>query len=57
VTIHSDARAPADLARLRIDRDAGPRRRWLPWAVLVGLALAVAAVYPSARAHLGGYTT
>jgi len=52
VTIHSDAQAPADLARLRIDRDAGPRRRWLPWAVLVGLALAVAAVYPSARAYL-----
>jgi RND family efflux transporter MFP subunit len=50
VTIHSDS--PSDLSRLRIDRDAGPRRRWLPWALLLALLAAVAAAYPSARAFV-----
>src|SRR5437763_4903012 len=41
-----------DLTPLRIDRDTAPRRRWLPWAVLLGLAIVAAAVYPSARAFV-----
>src|SRR5207247_1919600 len=41
-----------DLTPLRIDRDAAPRRRWLPWLVLLGLAIVAAAVYPSARAYV-----
>jgi RND family efflux transporter MFP subunit len=40
------------LSRLRIDRDTGPRRRWLPWAVLLVLGAAGAAVYPNARAYV-----
>jgi HlyD family secretion protein len=51
VTIHSDSPS-SDLSRLRIDRDAGPRRRWLPWALLLALLAAVAAAYPSARAFV-----
>src|SRR5207249_10192659 len=51
VPIRSDSPA-GDLSRLRIDRDAAPRRRWLPWAMLVALAVAGAAVYPTARAYL-----
>ena len=54
MTIPSDER-PAqvgDLTPLRIDHDAAPRRRWVPWAVLVGLAVIAAAVYPSARAYV-----
>jgi RND family efflux transporter MFP subunit len=51
VTIHSDSPA-GDLSRLRIDRDAAPRRRWLPWAVLVVVLSAGAFVYPTARAYL-----
>jgi HlyD family secretion protein len=50
VTIHSDSSA-GDLSRLRIDRDAAPRRRWLPWFALVVLLAAMAAVYPTARAY------
>ena len=38
-----------DLSQLRINRDTRPRRRWLPWAVLLGVAIVAAAVYPSAR--------
>src|SRR5437867_981439 len=41
-----------DLTPLRIDRDRAPRRRWLPWALLLGLAIVAAAVYPSARAYV-----
>jgi RND family efflux transporter MFP subunit len=51
VTIHSETPA-ADLARLRIDRDAGPRRRWVPWAALAVLCAAAAAIYPSVRAYV-----
>jgi len=40
------------LSRLRIDRDTGRRRRWLPWAVLLVLIAAGAAVYPNARAYV-----
>jgi RND family efflux transporter MFP subunit len=40
------------LSRLRIDRDTGPRRRWLPWAILLVLGAAGAAVYPNARAYV-----
>src|SRR5262249_45549448 len=40
------------LARLRIDRDAAPRRRWVPWAIVVILCAGAAAAYPRARAYL-----
>jgi RND family efflux transporter MFP subunit len=50
VTTHS---SPAgDLSRLRIDRDAAPRRRWLPWTVLALMAVAAAAAYPSVRQYI-----
>jgi RND family efflux transporter MFP subunit len=54
VTIHSDERPTqvGDLAQLRIDHDAAPRRRWLPWAVLLALGIVAAAVYPTARAYV-----
>ena len=51
MTIESD-RPPADLSRLRIDRDAAPRRGWVPWAVVAALAAAGAAVYPNLRAYV-----
>lgn len=51
VSIHSDTPL-GDLSRLRIDRDAPARRRWLPWAAVVVIAGAVAAAYPSARVYL-----
>jgi HlyD family secretion protein len=52
VTISEERSASAgDLSRLRIDRDTAPRRRWLPWLVVVVLAAIVAAVYPSAREY------
>jgi len=50
VTIHSES--PADLARLRIDRDAAPRRRWVPWAIVAVVCAAAAAAYPRARAYV-----
>jgi RND family efflux transporter MFP subunit len=51
VTIQSSSPS-SDLSRLRIDRDAAPRRRWLPWVALIVLAAAGAAAYPSARAFV-----
>ena len=42
----------ADLARLRINRDAAPRRRWVPWTVLVVVCAIGYAVYPAARAYV-----
>jgi RND family efflux transporter MFP subunit len=60
VAIHSE-QSPArstheggavDLSRLRISRDVRPRRRWLPWLVVLILAGTAAAVYPSAREYL-----
>ena len=51
MTIQSSSPS-SDLSRLRIDRDAAPRRRWLPWAILLVLAAAGAAAYPSARAFV-----
>jgi len=51
VTIQSDPPA-GDLARLRINRDAAPRRRWVPWAVLVAICAAAYAVYPAARTYV-----
>jgi HlyD family secretion protein len=41
-----------DLATLRIDRDAAPRRVWLLWVILIVLAAAVALSYPSARRYI-----
>ncbi len=51
MTIHSDSPG-VDLSRLRIDRDAPPRRRWLPWLVLFVFVAVIAAVYPSARSYV-----
>jgi HlyD family secretion protein len=51
VTIHSDSPS-SDLSRLRIDRDDAPRRRWLPWGILLAVLAAGAAAYPSARAFV-----
>ena len=51
MTIQSDPPA-GDLARLRINRDAAPRRRWVPWAVLVAICAAAYAVYPAARTYV-----
>src|SRR5262245_32295271 len=42
----------SDLSRLRIDRDAPPRRRWLPWLFLAAVVGAAAAAYPSVRAYV-----
>jgi HlyD family secretion protein len=45
--------APAhDLERLRIDRDAAPRRPWLLWTVLAVLVAACVVAYPRARTYL-----
>src|SRR5215831_15520924 len=46
------AGSETDLSQLSIDRAARPRRRWIPLALLLGLALVAAAVYPSARAFV-----
>jgi len=51
VTIHTDSPA-GDLSRLRIDRDAGPGRPWVTWAVLAILVAAGVVLYPSARAYV-----
>src|SRR5262245_39867901 len=42
----------SDLSRLRIDREAPPRRRWLPWLVLLVVGAAAVAAYPSARSYV-----
>jgi HlyD family secretion protein len=42
----------SDLSRLQIDRDAPPRRRWLPWLFLLAVVGAGAAAYPSVRAYV-----
>ena len=41
-----------DLERLRIDRDAAPRRPWLLWTVLALLVAAGVVLYPRARAYI-----
>src|SRR3954470_21200780 len=41
-----------DLERLRIDRDAGPRRPWLLWTVIALLVAAAVALYPRGRAYV-----
>ena len=51
MTIHSGSPA-GDLSALRIDRDAAPRRRWVPWAALLLLCAAAGAAYPRARAYV-----
>src|SRR5919197_5426341 len=49
VTIHTEP-SGSDLSRLRINRDAPPRLRWLPWVALVVLAVSAAGLYPRVRA-------
>lgn len=51
MTIHSQTPA-GDLSRLRIDRDAAPRRPWLAWTIIAILAAAGAAAYPTARSYV-----
>jgi RND family efflux transporter MFP subunit len=51
VTIQTDP-AGGDLARLRIDRDAPPRRPWLLWSVIALVCAGGVAVYPSARGYV-----
>jgi len=51
VTIHTDSPS-GDLSRLRIDRDAAPRRPWLLWAVVAVLCAGGIIAYPRARAYV-----
>jgi len=51
VTIHTESPA-GDLARLRINRDAAPRRRWVLWTFLLFVCASAAAGYPRARAFI-----
>jgi len=51
VPIHSDVPA-GDLARLRIDRDAAPRRPWLLWFAIAVIVAAGVVAYPSVREYL-----
>ena len=51
MTIHAESPA-GDLARLRIDRNAAPRRRWVPWAIALVVCGAAAALYPTTRAYV-----
>lgn len=44
--------AAGDLSRLRINRDAAPRRKWWPWILLLVLAGGGAAAYPSVNEYL-----
>jgi HlyD family secretion protein len=49
----NDAPAVAgDLARLRINRNQAPRRRWVAWLILAVLAIAGAVAYPYGREYL-----
>lgn len=41
----------SDLSRLRIDRDSAPRRRWLPWLLLIVVIGVAGWFYPSAREY------
>jgi len=41
-----------DLERLRIDRDAAPRRPWLLWTVIALLVACGVVVYPRARTYI-----
>jgi HlyD family secretion protein len=41
----------SDLSRLRIDRESAPRRRWVPWAVLLVLIAVAGWFYPSAQEY------
>ncbi|HZR23593.1 MAG TPA: efflux RND transporter periplasmic adaptor subunit [Vicinamibacterales bacterium] len=41
-----------DLSRLRIDRDAPPRLRWLPWTALLVLGAGAAMLYPRVRGYV-----
>src|ERR671936_675308 len=49
VTIHTEP-SGSDLSRLRIDREAPPRLRWLPWVAVIVLAVSAAGLYPRVRA-------
>ncbi len=49
--IHSDVPA-GDLARLRIDRDAAPRRPWLLWSAIAVIATAAVIGYPTLREYV-----
>jgi RND family efflux transporter MFP subunit len=51
VTIHTDSPS-GDLSRLRIDRDAAPRRPWLLWAIVALLCAGGVVAYPRARAYV-----
>ncbi|HXI30786.1 MAG TPA: efflux RND transporter periplasmic adaptor subunit [Vicinamibacterales bacterium] len=51
MTIQTESPA-GDLGRLRIDRDAAPRRRWVPWTIALVVCAAVAAAYPRARSYV-----
>jgi RND family efflux transporter MFP subunit len=51
VTIHSQTPA-GDLSRLRIDRDAAPRRPWFAWAAIAVLVAVAVAAYPTARSYV-----
>jgi len=51
VTIQTEPSAN-DLSRLRIDRDAPPRLRWLPWTALLVLGAGAAMLYPRVRGYV-----
>ena len=51
MTIHTGSPA-GDLSRLRIDRDAAPRRPWLLWATVAVLCAAGVVLYPRGRAYV-----
>ena len=51
MTIHTEP-PTHDLSRLRIDRDAAPRLRWLPWLTVLVLGAGAAMLYPRVRAFV-----